>query len=741
MDKNINGYEKNPLIESVTAVILCGGEGKRLRPLTQSRPKPLLEIGGEAIIKKILRRLSRDGIKKAILTVGYLADMIENELGNEFEGISIEYIRENTPMGSAGGVKSAENKLSDIFLVLCGDAFFDFSLANAIETLDRKKCDAVIVTSKSKNPLEFGVVCTNSDGRINEFVEKPSWSAVCSDEINTGIYVFSKKVLSLIPDDRPYDFGKDLFRKMLGLEMTVYACHADGMWRDIGDPSSYFECNMIASGNENIISPDCIIGKNSDIKRSIIGKNCVIGEDCRIKGAIIADDCRIGSGVKLSPGCVIGKGSVLGDRALVGSGVILPCNYTLSAFSLVDNPLSSCDIFSVRSALFYSECRDKLRALGLAITRAFPKLKIAACYERGSTRAKNSCLTFLRGCAKLSDNLWFLGGMGYAEARFAATQDDYDLTAFVRAGAIKTEIFFFDKNAAYPGARFESAVRYSAAFCGVSPSISEYPINVPQTNYRELYIGKLKDALPDKLAHSVDIKGDDPGISACLECNSNKIADKNDSTDDSAMSDSEKEKTDIKITIKNDGCEIEYDGVKFDEDHTKAVCLLYYLTKGISDISLPYRSPFALHSLALGNKANVRFYSLCPYCESDEIAIEKLKYTPALFDGNFAAAAFLSYITDMELSGRALASILPSFAIKQLELSVDESAKLPLIKKTENTAGEGEGNVIRRGKGRIRIIAENGPNITLLAESADEFSADELINDARKYISSVCKRS
>ncbi len=143
----------------------------------------------------------------------------------------------------------------------------------------------------------------------------------------------------------------------------------------------------------------------------------------------------------------------------------------------------------------------------------------------------------------------------------------------------------------------------------------------------------------------------------------------------------------------------------------------------------------------MGNKANVRFYSLCPYCESDEIAIEKLKYTPALFDGNFAAAAFLSYITDMELSGRALASILPSFAIKQLELSVDESAKLPLIKKTENTAGEGEGNVIRRGKGRLRIIAENGPTITLLAESADEFSADELINDARKYISSVCKRS
>ena len=194
------------------AVIMAGGEGTRLRPLTCNRPKPMVPIVNKPVMEHIIELLKKYELADVAVTLQYLPDMIKDYFGDGKEfGINLRYYVEDKPMGTAGSVKNAEEFLDDTFIVISGDALTDIDLKKAIDFHFSKGSIATLVLKKVDIPLEYGVVVTDENGRITRFLEKPSWGEVFSDTVNTGIYILSPEVLGYFNKNEMFDFSKDLF--------------------------------------------------------------------------------------------------------------------------------------------------------------------------------------------------------------------------------------------------------------------------------------------------------------------------------------------------------------------------------------------------------------------------------------------------------------------------------------------------------------------------------------------------
>src|SRR6185503_7850936 len=201
---------------AMKAVVMAGGEGTRLRPLTSNQPKPMVPIVGKPCMEHILELLREHGMTDVVVTVAFLPQAIRSYFGTgDTLGMQIGYSVEESPLGTAGSVRLAADQLNETFLVISGDALCDIDLTALIQ-FHKEKGAAVTIGLKSvDNPLEFGIVVTDEDGRVERFLEKPSWSQVFSDTINTGIYVLEPEVLRHVPTDGPYDFSKELFPLLL----------------------------------------------------------------------------------------------------------------------------------------------------------------------------------------------------------------------------------------------------------------------------------------------------------------------------------------------------------------------------------------------------------------------------------------------------------------------------------------------------------------------------------------------
>jgi len=211
---------------------MAGGEGTRLRPLTSNQPKPMVPIVGKPCMEHIVDLLRSHGFDDIVVTLAFMPQAIRSYFGaGETQGVRIQYSVEESPAGTAGSVKLAENALDETFLVISGDALCDIDLG-ALVAAHRDKGAAVTIGLKSvDNPLEFGIVVTDDDSRVERFLEKPSWAQVFTDTINTGIYVVEPDVLEYVPADRPYDFSKELFPLLLEMGRPIYGHVAEGYWQ------------------------------------------------------------------------------------------------------------------------------------------------------------------------------------------------------------------------------------------------------------------------------------------------------------------------------------------------------------------------------------------------------------------------------------------------------------------------------------------------------------------------------
>ncbi len=289
---------------------MAGGEGTRLRPLTCNLPKPMVPLMNKPVMEHIIELLKEYDIIDIGVTLQYMPQIIQEYFkdGMDF-GVNMKYFIEKTPLGTAGSVKNAQQMLDDTFIVISGDALTDINLDKAIRFHKEKKSIATLILSRVDLPLEYGVVVTNSSGKITRFLEKPNWSEVFSDTANTGIYILEPEVLAYFEEEERFDFSKDLFPLLLRNNQAMYGYIADEYWCDIGDQAAYQQCHFdILDGKVNIK-----FDKPTKIGENIwIGENVQIATDCEVKGPVlIGDNTIIKNHAKIYPYTILGKSNII----------------------------------------------------------------------------------------------------------------------------------------------------------------------------------------------------------------------------------------------------------------------------------------------------------------------------------------------------------------------------------------------------------------------------------------------
>ena len=336
------------------AVLMAGGSGTRLRPLTCDLPKPMVPILNRPIAEHIINLLKRHRISEIIATLHYLPDVIRDYFhdGSDF-GVQMTYaVEEDQPLGTAGCVKNIAELLDRTFLVISGDCITDYDLSAAIQYHKRNKSKATIVLARVPNPIEFGVVITDEQGHIKRFLEKPSTSEIFSDTVNTGIYILEPEVLDYLPPNQESDFSKDLFPLLLKNGIPMYGYIAEGYWCDVGHLDAYREAQYdgmcgkvqldkayeersggghirVSSGLPLAVSSGIWIGQNTYIDPTasleapvMIGNNCRIGPRVQLEaGTIIGDNVTIGAEANLKRP-IIWNGAIVGEEAQLSACVI-----------------------------------------------------------------------------------------------------------------------------------------------------------------------------------------------------------------------------------------------------------------------------------------------------------------------------------------------------------------------------------------------------------------------------------
>ncbi|MDD5018350.1 MAG: NDP-sugar synthase [Eubacteriales bacterium] len=272
------------------AIVMAGGEGTRLRPLTCRVPKPMVTLLDKPILEYTVEHLFRHGIFDMAFTLMYRPSMITDYFENS-KRTSFEYFIEDSPLGTAGSVKNAASFVDGTFLIISGDALTDIDITKTYEFHNRNGAKATIVLKKMGNPLDYGVVIADDDGNVERFVEKPGWEDVFSDTVNTGIYILEPDVLDLIPKGQPFDFAKDLFPLMMDKGLPIYGYIAKGYWCDVGNIDSYIRAH------EDLLK--------GTIEAKILG---------RCAGGIY-----VGDGVSISNSALIQSPGFIGNGAVIGA--------------------------------------------------------------------------------------------------------------------------------------------------------------------------------------------------------------------------------------------------------------------------------------------------------------------------------------------------------------------------------------------------------------------------------------
>ena len=295
------------------AVIMAGGEGTRLRPLTCNRPKPMVPVAGKPVMEHIVSLLRTHGISNIAVTLQYLPDHISDYFGDGSSfGMRMRYYIESKPLGTAGSVRNAGEFLNEDFLVISGDALTDIDLTKAVNFHKDKGSFVTLVLKRVDVPLEYGVVVTDRDGRIIRFLEKPSWGEVFSDTVNTGIYILSPEIFNYYKKDQFFDFSRDLFPLLMKEKKIMYGYITDEYWCDIGDINAYIQANYdVMDKKVKVDMP------GAEIRPGVwTGRRTIIEESAGLEGpCIIGDDCHIRDGAYIGSYTVIGSNCVVRNTA------------------------------------------------------------------------------------------------------------------------------------------------------------------------------------------------------------------------------------------------------------------------------------------------------------------------------------------------------------------------------------------------------------------------------------------
>jgi mannose-1-phosphate guanylyltransferase/phosphomannomutase len=440
----------------VKAVILAGGEGTRLRPLTSNQPKPMMPLVNKPMMEHIVALLAQHGFDDIVVTVAFLANQIRDYFGDGSDfGVTMRYATEDSPLGTAGSVRNASSELDGTFLVISGDVLTDIDLTTFVKAHRDAGATASIALKHVENPLEFGIVITRADGTIERFLEKPSWGEVFSDTINTGIYVLEPEVFDFIPEGEVVDFSSDVFPALLERRHTLHGHITDDYWEDVGELGAYIRAHKdVLDGKVKVdiggfrlddsrwigsdveISPEArvdgpaVIGDSCRIEAgahvrpyTVLGTDVIVKADAFLERAVCHDHVYVGPGANLR-GCVIGRntdlrahvrvedGTVVGDECFVGQDAVINPNVKIYPFKTVESGaiVTSSIVWESRGArtLFG---RRGVRGLGNVDINAEVAVRLAMAY--GTALPKGSTVTTSRDTSRVARALKraFIGGL------------------------------------------------------------------------------------------------------------------------------------------------------------------------------------------------------------------------------------------------------------------------------------------------------------------------------------------
>lgn len=336
------------------AVILVGGKGTRLLPLTCNTPKPMVPVLNRPFMEYVIRHLGKHNVKEVVMAMNYLPQAIESYFGDGASfGSHILYYVEDSPRDTAGAVKNCEPCIgSEAFFVLNGDIFTDLDLTDMLRFHKSRRAKLTIALTPVEDPTAYGLVETDSSGRITRFLEKPKREEVTTNMINAGTYILEREVLDFMPKDAPYSFERKLFPMLLERGEPVYAYPSAAYWIDIGRPEKYFQLHKdLLKGKKGqlvigeastvhpsastkgvaVIGPSCSIGDNAIIEDSIIWENNQIESGVTLRDSFLACGCRISSGSSL-------EGAIVGDNVIIGQGLKFGAGSKLWPGTIVEPP-------------------------------------------------------------------------------------------------------------------------------------------------------------------------------------------------------------------------------------------------------------------------------------------------------------------------------------------------------------------------------------------------------------------
>ncbi len=726
------------------AIILAGGSGTRLRPLSLTRPKPMVRLLDKPLLEHIILLLRDNGFDEICVTLQYLPGMVKDYFGDGRSlGVFLEYRTEDKPLGTAGCVKACSDFIGgEDVLIVSGDAACRLDFKGFYDKHIGAGADASLLLKRCLEPMEYGLVITDKNERITSFIEKPSEDRVYSDLVNTGIYAVGKSVLDMIPENKAVDFGAELFPRMLREGKRLYGFETEGYWNDVGSCAAYLKTSFdfldpktkvyisdaaavqpgSRLGPNAVICAGSRIGSGCDIRDSVID-GALIGTGCVVTGAIVCPGAVVGDRCVISEGSVIADGAAVGPDSYISEAVRLWPKVSVRAGSRVmrsitDGKNAYAPIFSAKGTLSGEAVCDINPELALLMGMSKAKAtRCGAAYLAGADGGYASVLagSFLAGCRAAGRRAFSLDSPIAATAAFAGRALGLDMTLFAAMHGKSVVLSFFDKNG----------------------------LPIPRKTQRDIEAACLSESVragAEDCADLADISGTFDMHAAAAAGLKNTLLEGLSLSARGAMLEKALKAYGINILPYAEGrmeLALSADGFELtalDETGRKLsygelLCALVYveLSRGGGSIVLPYEAPSAADALA--SSLGGTLYRLG---RDGDKAAEEWSLKPLASDGLFLAFALCGWLAENKAGLCDLAARIPEFHTAESEYRTNASTARLLKSFARSYQAELVSGVrIDEERGSVRLSGR-GSRLKITAESRSMEAARELCDEIRR---------
>ncbi len=759
------------------AIIMAGGEGSRLRPLTCTMPKPLVKLCGKPVSEYILDLLDENGCDEAVFTLRYKGFEIENHFkSRKYKGIALDFSYEDSPLGTAGAVKKAAVEAGfdkeDEILVISGDAMCDFDLSALIDFHKKKKAAATILAKSVDDPREYGCVIS-SKGIVTGFSEKPSYMGAVSDMANTGIYVISKKVLELIPDNIMWDFSKNVFPQMLEKKISLAVFEGTGYWCDIGDIATYKSCQrdmlfgLVKCQFDNFcsdidgvrINRPCYIGENVKIgvgtvidSGSVIESNVNIGKNCKLRDCVICGGAFLSDKVKCSgsiicENAVMEQGSAAYENSVLGSGSLMGTDSVLEPNVKVwDNKKIPFGVMQKDNLKYGVNALKEIGEEGIEgetnseITPSFMTVLGSACEAVFENRVIVSC-----GCGNAASVLkaCFCGGFSGAGGKITDCGVS-SLPALIHLSRVmnaeglvnidvasNSRITILNKGG-LPLTRVQERKLESALNRGDYRSAQWDGFGEIKTfkNAGLLYSTALEEASGFNCRYNVTLNCNNPLITAAAAMPLRKISSKKGEA--------------LTVNINREGNKAELvvsENEKADYAKLVTIAALSLMEKG-SDVAVPLEFPSVIEEAAKSTGQTVKRFYKCTNDNSDKEARILAANQPFLFDGLILALNVLQIITESYVGLGQYLKTIPDLKSENRFLTVHCPPQRIISKLASGQNDFSEGVFLGKQGNRVLLRSNRkGDGLYMYAESYSQETAKALCDEVESAVRKLLGKS